>query len=162
MKDIDVYESVCHFVMIKDGSRRAAARPFGIDRTTVDKCLTFSAPPRYRQEMRRAKPKLGPFSWASSTLFLLPTSMPRPSSATQPSVSGSGYVTSMAMPAATTGSKKWCASGAGARRKLLCRWRTCLATSRSISACSGLICPLPGNACLGSAPSAFTQSLYSV
>ncbi|MBU6407674.1 MAG: hypothetical protein KGS44_11140, partial [Alphaproteobacteria bacterium] len=49
------------FVMIEGGSRRAAARLFGIHRETVDKCLAFSAPPGYRQETPRAKPKLGPF-----------------------------------------------------------------------------------------------------
>ena len=61
MKDMDVYESVRRFVMIEGGSRRAAARLFEIDRKTVDKCLAFSAPPGYRQEAPRAKPKLGPF-----------------------------------------------------------------------------------------------------
>jgi transposase len=61
MKDMDVYESVRRFVIIEGGSRRAAARLFGIHRETVDKCLAFSAPPGYRQEAPRAKPKLGPF-----------------------------------------------------------------------------------------------------
>ena len=61
MKDMDVYESVRRFVVIEVASRRAAARLFGIDRKTVDKCLAFSAPPGHRQETPRAKPKLGPF-----------------------------------------------------------------------------------------------------
>jgi hypothetical protein len=61
MKDKDVYESVRRYVVIEGGSRRAAARLFGIDRKTVDKCLAFSAPPGYRLEAPRAKPKLGPF-----------------------------------------------------------------------------------------------------
>jgi transposase len=61
MKDMDVYESVRRYVMIEGGSRRAAARLFGIHRETVDKCLEFSAPPGYRQSGPRAKPKLGPF-----------------------------------------------------------------------------------------------------
>ncbi|MBU6373920.1 MAG: IS21 family transposase [Alphaproteobacteria bacterium] len=61
MKDMDVYESVRRFVMIEGGSRRAAARLFGIDRKTVDKCLAFSAPPGYRLGEPRRRPKIGPY-----------------------------------------------------------------------------------------------------
>jgi hypothetical protein len=61
MKDMDVYESVRRFVVIEGGSRRAAARLLGIDPKTVDNCPAFSAPPGYRFEAPRAKPKLGPF-----------------------------------------------------------------------------------------------------
>jgi len=61
MKGMDVYEGVRRFVMIEGGSRREAARVFGVSRETVDKCLRFSAPPGYRQQTPRPKPKLGPF-----------------------------------------------------------------------------------------------------
>ncbi|MGH6951450.1 MAG: IS21 family transposase, partial [Vitreimonas sp.] len=61
MKGMDVYEGVRRFVMIEGGSRREAARVFGISRETVDKCLAFSAPPGYRLAAPRPKPKLGPF-----------------------------------------------------------------------------------------------------
>ena len=61
MKGMDVYEGVRRFVMIDGGSRREAARVFGISRETVDKCLAFSAPPGYRLSTPRPKPKLGPY-----------------------------------------------------------------------------------------------------
>jgi len=61
MKGMDGYESVRRCVVIERGSRRAAARLFGMDRKTVDKCLAFSAQRGYRPEAPRTKPKLGPF-----------------------------------------------------------------------------------------------------
>jgi transposase len=76
MKDMDVYESVRRFVMVEGGSRRAAARLFGIHRETVDKCLAFSAPPGYRLETPRAKPKLGPFLGVIDAILRADTDAP--------------------------------------------------------------------------------------
>ena len=57
---VEVYAAVRRFVFIEGGSRREAARVFGLSRETVSKMCRFSLPPGYRRTKPVGKPKLGP------------------------------------------------------------------------------------------------------
>jgi transposase len=61
MYAVEKYAAVRRFVIVEGNSQRAAARVFGISRTTVDKMCTYSAPPGYQRTKPPAKPKLDPF-----------------------------------------------------------------------------------------------------
>lgn len=58
---VEIYAAVRQFVFAKGGSRREAARVFGLSRKTVKKMCAFSAPPGYVRKTPRSRPKLGPF-----------------------------------------------------------------------------------------------------
>ena len=61
MKRVELYGRVRYAVKILGMSHREAARVFGVDRRTVDKMLSFAAPPGYRRKKAPARPKLDPF-----------------------------------------------------------------------------------------------------
>ena len=60
MYAVETYAAVRQFVFIEGGSRREAARVFGLSRETIDKMCRFSAPPGYWRTKAPAKPKVGP------------------------------------------------------------------------------------------------------
>jgi transposase len=57
---VEVYAAVRQFVFVEGGSRREAARVFGLNRETIAKICRFSVPPGYRREQPPARPKLDP------------------------------------------------------------------------------------------------------
>jgi len=58
-------------------SVREAARQFGVHRGTVRKMLKYSAPPGYRRETPRAKPKLDPYRGIIDQILEADTSLPK-------------------------------------------------------------------------------------
>jgi transposase len=61
MYPVELYGRVRRAVFVEGMSRREAAQQFGLHRDTVRKMLAYAAPPGYRQQVARARPKLGPF-----------------------------------------------------------------------------------------------------
>ena len=62
MYAVEIYAAVRQFVLVQGGSKREAARVFGVSRGTIDKMCTFSVPPGYRRKKPPAKPKLDAFT----------------------------------------------------------------------------------------------------
>ena len=58
MFGVDLYGRVRVAVLGQGVSQREAARCFGIDRGTVSKMVSHSAPPGYRRSVERCRPKL--------------------------------------------------------------------------------------------------------
>ena len=56
---VETYAAVRRFVLMNGGSRREAARVFGLSRETVAKMCRYSAPPGYVRSKPAGKPKLG-------------------------------------------------------------------------------------------------------
>jgi transposase len=56
---LDTYPALRRFVLMNGGSRREAARVFGLSRETVVKMCRDSAPPGYERSKPAGKPKLG-------------------------------------------------------------------------------------------------------
>lgn len=61
MHAVEKYAAVRQFVFVQGGSRREAARVFGLSRKTVKKMCEFSAPPGYVRKAPVCRPKLGRF-----------------------------------------------------------------------------------------------------
>jgi hypothetical protein len=61
MHAVEKYAAVRQFVFVQGGSRREAARIFGVSRKSVKKMCEFSAPPGYVRKAPAFRPKLGPF-----------------------------------------------------------------------------------------------------
>ena len=102
MYGVELYAAVRLAVVEEGLSHREAGRRFGIDRRTVKKMLSYSAPPGYRRSKPVRWPKLEA-SPASSTRFWRRTGprMCRASSATRRIGSSSGCGTSTGSRAAT-------------------------------------------------------------
>ena len=62
MYGVEFYAAVRLAVVDEGLSRHAAARRFGIDRRTVKKMLSYSAPPGYRRTKPVRRPKLDGFT----------------------------------------------------------------------------------------------------
>src|SRR3974390_2507882 len=56
---VETYAAVRRFVFIEGGSRREAARVFGLSRDTISKMCRYSAPPGYVRTKPVERPKLG-------------------------------------------------------------------------------------------------------
>ena len=62
MYRVEMYARVRRACRVEGMSTREASRVFGLDRKTVRKMLSFSAPPGYRRGKPPRRPKLGPFT----------------------------------------------------------------------------------------------------
>ncbi len=58
---MEIYALVRRAVLAEGMSKRATAKQFGIDRKTVDKICSHSAPPGYRRAQPARRSKLGPY-----------------------------------------------------------------------------------------------------
>ena len=66
MYQVDVYLRVRKAVMVQGMSIREASRVFGLHRDTVRKMTAYSVPPGYRRQNPPRRPKLEPFTGAST------------------------------------------------------------------------------------------------
>jgi transposase len=61
MLTVEIYGRVRWAVLVEGRSRRSVAREFGISRKTIQKMLTYAAPPGYQRQQPIQRPKLGPW-----------------------------------------------------------------------------------------------------
>jgi transposase len=77
MYGVELYAAVRLAVVDEGLSQRAAARRFGIDRRTVKKMLSYSAPPGYRRTKPVRRPKLEPFTHIIDAILAADRDVPR-------------------------------------------------------------------------------------
>lgn len=77
MYGVEFYAAVRLAVVDEGLSQRAAARRFGIDRRTVKKMLSYSAPPGYRRTKPVRRPKLAGFTGIIDAILATDRDVPR-------------------------------------------------------------------------------------
>ena len=101
MYGVELYAAVRLAVVDEGLSHREAGRLFGIDRRTVKKMLSYSAPPGYRRTKPVRRPKLDGFTGiVDATLEADTDPTCRASSVTRRTGSSSAFATSTVSPAA--------------------------------------------------------------
>ena len=101
MYGVELYAAVRLAVVDEGLSHHEAGRRFGIDRRTVKKMLSYSAPPGYRRTKPVRRPKLDGFTGiVDAILEAHRIRTCRASSATRRTGYSSGYGTSTGSPAA--------------------------------------------------------------
>jgi transposase len=74
---VDLYGRIRRACHVEGMSVREAARQFGVHRGTVRKMLKYSAPPGYRRDTPRAKPKLDPYRGIIDQILEADKSLPK-------------------------------------------------------------------------------------
>ena len=69
MYTAESYGRVRRVVLMKDRSRRAVARGFGLPQKTINKMLEYSLPPGYRRRKPIRRPKLEPWQGAIDAIL---------------------------------------------------------------------------------------------
>ena len=77
MYSVDLYGRIRRACHVEGMSIREAARQFGVHRGTVRKMLKYSAPPGYRRDTPRAKPKLDPYRGVIDQILEADKSLPK-------------------------------------------------------------------------------------
>ena len=101
MYGVELYAAVRLAVVDEGLSHHEAGRRFGIDRRTVKKMLSYSAPPGYRRTKPVRRPRLDGFTGIVDTILEADTNPTcRASSVTRRTGSSNGCGTSTGSPAA--------------------------------------------------------------
>ena len=77
MYGVELYRDVRLAVVDEGLSHREAVRRFGIDRRTVKKMLSYSAPPGYRRSKPAPRPKLAAFTDIIDAIVAADRDVPR-------------------------------------------------------------------------------------